>query len=131
MLNRLSTTVLCFVFAFLMVSCASGSKRYGRTKFPQTGIASWYGEKYHGRQTASGERYNMNAMTAAHPSLPFGSRVKVTNLENGQNAKLRINDRGPFVRGRIIDVSYRAARKLGFVRQGLTRVKIDLEKLPG
>ncbi len=123
---------LLFVCLLLiaLVSCAGAPKRYGRAKFPQYGIATWYGRKHHGRHTASGERFNMYAMTAAHPFLPFGSRVKVTNLNNDRHVRVRINDRGPSSRGRIIDVSYQAARKLGFVRQGLTRVRVDLESLP-
>ncbi|HPO07741.1 MAG TPA: septal ring lytic transglycosylase RlpA family protein [bacterium] len=131
MLQRFAKITLCCFLALFLVSCASGTKRVAGTKYPQYGIASWYGEQYNGRQTASGERFNMNAMTAAHRTLPFGSRVRVTNLENGRTEKLRINDRGPFIRGRVIDVSYRAAQRLGFTRQGLTKVRIDLDKLPG
>jgi len=90
----------------------------------QIGLASWYGRPYHGRTTASGETYDMNAMTAAHRTLPFGTRVLVTNLENGKFVKLTINDRGPFIKGRIIDVSRKGARVLGFEKQGLTRVQV-------
>lgn len=90
------------------------------------GVASWYGGRYHGRQTASGEPFDMNALTAAHPSLPFGTRVRVTNLENSRSVVLRINDRGPFVKRRIIDVSRRAAEELGFIRQGVARVRVDI-----
>ncbi|MBN2170148.1 MAG: septal ring lytic transglycosylase RlpA family protein [Candidatus Krumholzibacteriota bacterium] len=92
----------------------------------QTGIASYYAHKYHGRRTASGEIFDMHALTAAHRSLPFGTRVRVTNLANGRSLVLRINDRGPFVRGRIIDVSLRAARDLGFFVQGTTRVRLEV-----
>lgn len=130
MLARLFNSILCLLVTFLLVSCASGPKRYGRAKFPQVGTASWYGKNLHGNTTASGERFNMNAMTAAHPSLPFGSRVNVTNLSNGRSVKLRVNDRGPNKRGRIIDVSYKAAQRLRFVRQGLTTVRVDLDRLP-
>ncbi len=90
------------------------------------GVASWYGGRYHGRQTASGERFDMHALTAAHPSLPFGTRVRVTNLSNQRSVVLRINDRGPFVKKRIIDVSRRAAEELGFIREGVTRVRVDI-----
>jgi len=90
----------------------------------ETGIASWYGRPYHGRTTASGETYDMNAMTAAHRTLPFGTRVLVKNLENGKTVKLTINDRGPFIKGRIIDVSRKGARVLGFENQGLVRVQV-------
>lgn len=88
------------------------------------GVASWYGKPYHGRRTASGEIYNMYQMTAAHPSLPFGTRVVVTNLENGRSAVVRINDRGPFVHGRVIDVSRKVASQLGFLGQGTVRVGV-------
>ncbi|MCW1839430.1 septal ring lytic transglycosylase RlpA family protein [Prosthecomicrobium hirschii] len=91
----------------------------------EEGIASWYGGRLHGGPTASGERFNQNAMTAAHRRLPLGSRVKVTNLNNGKTVTLRINDRGPFVRGRIIDVSRGAAGQLGFVARGLARVRVE------
>lgn len=90
-----------------------------------TGIASYYGGSHHGGPTASGERFNQNAMTAAHRSAPLGSTMRVTNLNNGKSVVVRINDRGPFVRGRVIDVSRGAAEALGFVSAGLTRVKLD------
>ncbi len=87
----------------------------------QTGVASYY---WQGRGTASGERFNPNALTAAHRSLPFGTKVRVTNLKNGREIVVRINDRGPFVRGRIIDVSRAAASELGFHGSGLTKVAL-------
>jgi rare lipoprotein A len=90
------------------------------------GVASWYGGKFHGRTTASGEPYDMHAMTAAHPSLPFGTKVRVTNLENGRSVVLRINDRGPFAKRRIIDVSRHAAKHLGFLGTGLARVRVQV-----
>ena len=93
--------------------------------FVETGIASWYGEKFHGRPTALGETYNMYAMTAAHKTLPLPTRVRVTNLENGRSAELRVNDRGPFVKGRVIDLSYSAARELGVWRRGTARVRVE------
>lgn len=92
--------------------------------FRQTGLASWYGEDFHGNKTANGETYNMYAMTAAHKTLPFNTYVRVHNLENGKRVDVRVNDRGPFVRGRIIDLSYSAARKIGIVGPGTARVKI-------
>lgn len=92
-------------------------------------IASYYGSDYHGRVTASGERFDMNAMTAAHRSLPFGTRVRVTNLENGKSVVVRINDRGPFVRGRVIDLSRAAAKKIGLTEDaGLVPVKVEVLK---
>jgi rare lipoprotein A len=92
--------------------------------FHQRGIASWYGVKFHGRTTSSGEVYDMHSMTAAHKTLPFGTYVKIQNLNNGRRVKVRINDRGPFCRGRIIDLSYRAAKELGIVNTGTTLVEI-------
>ncbi|HQH72091.1 MAG TPA: septal ring lytic transglycosylase RlpA family protein [bacterium] len=97
-----------------------------RGPMEQVGLASWYGKDFHGRKTASGESFNMYGMTAAHPSLPFDTRVKVTNLENRRSVTLRINDRGPNVRGRIIDVSLAAARELEFEQQGLAQVKVEV-----
>jgi|HubBroStandDraft_3_1064219.scaffolds.fasta_scaffold02241_2 rare lipoprotein A len=92
----------------------------------QRGQASWYGAKFNGRRTASGERYDMRELTAAHPSLPFGTLVQVTNVENGRQVVVRINDRGPFKRRRVIDVSYAAARQLGLVGAGTARVELAL-----
>lgn len=101
------------------------------TGFRQTGIASWYGAPFHGRRTASGETYDMNAKTAAHKILPIGTFVLVRNLENGRETVVRINDRGPFVRGRIIDLSYRAAREIGMIGPGTASVEvIAMEKGP-
>jgi len=92
----------------------------------QVGIASYYGREFHGKRTASGEIYNMRKYTAAHRTLPFGSIVRVTNLSNGRSIKVRINDRGPFVKSRIIDLSYGAARKLGIIESGIAKVRIDV-----
>ena len=92
----------------------------------QMGIASWYGPGFHGRPTASGERYDQNGLTAAHRTLPLGSRVEVTNLANGKSVQVRINDRGPFVRGRVIDLSRGAAGHLGMVRRGTSRVRVQV-----
>jgi len=100
-------------------------------QFHQVGLASWYGGKFHGRRTASGEVFDQNGPTAAHRTLPFGTHVRVINLENGRATVLRITDRGPFVRGRIIDVSRRAAEVLGFRNQGVTRVGIQIVQLGG
>ncbi len=99
-------------------------KSYKATSYGggQSGVASWYGGKFHGRKTASGERYNQNALTAAHRSLPFGTRVRVTNTNNGNAVVVRINDRGPFVGGRVIDLSRAAASSIGI--NGVGHVKI-------
>lgn len=90
----------------------------------QTGIASWYGHPHHGRKTASGERYNMHGLSAAHRTIKLGTNVKVTNLKNGKSVIVKINDRGPFVRGRILDLSHGAKLKLAM--DGTTKVKIDI-----
>ena len=133
------------IFAMFIVSCGS-SIAYGDyvdttgwsrkqiesiKKHPQTqiGIASYYGKKFHKKRTANGEIFNMYKVSAAHKSYPLGTKVRVTNLENGKSIKLVINDRGPFVKGRIIDLSYKAARKLDFVNQGTTRVRINVIRL--
>jgi rare lipoprotein A len=92
----------------------------------QVGTASWYGEYFQGKQTASGEPYDMRDFTAAHPTLPLGTFVKVTNLRNGKIVVVRINDRGPVVDGRIIDLSYNSARALGFEQRGLQTVRLDI-----
>jgi len=99
--------------------------------YDETGIASWYGPNFHGQTTASGEAFDMNALTAAHPTLPLPSRVRVTNLENGRSLMLRVNDRGPFARDRIIDVSRRAAQLLGFAGDGTARVRVQLVREDG
>ncbi len=91
-----------------------------------SGPASWYGGKFHGRTTANGERYDMNEMTAAHRSLPFGTQVRVTNERNGRSVVVRINDRGPFVGNRVIDLSRGAAAAVGMVRSGVAPVRIDV-----
>jgi rare lipoprotein A len=97
-----------------------------RTKPYQIGTASWYGSYFQGRPTASGEPYNMYDLTAAHPTLPLGTRVRVTNLHNGRSIVVRINDRGPVVPGRIIDLSYGAAVALKVKARGLQRVRLDV-----
>jgi peptidoglycan lytic transglycosylase len=91
----------------------------------ETGLASWYGRRFHGKLTASGEIFNQEKFTAAHRTFPWGSRVKVTNLANGKSVEVRINDRGPFGKGRIIDMSRAAARVLGMVGSGITTVRIE------
>jgi len=98
----------------------------GKNQPYQIGTASWYGEYFEGKPTASGEDYDMYDMTAAHPTLPLGSYVKVTNLRNGRAVVVKVNDRGPIVPGRIIDLSYGAAKVLQFEQRGLQRVRLDL-----
>ncbi|WP_109695953.1 septal ring lytic transglycosylase RlpA family protein [Chitinophaga deserti] len=97
----------------------------------QSGKASFYADKFQGRKTANGETFRQGKMTAAHKTLPFGTKVKVTNLDNGKTVKVRINDRGPFVAGRIIDLSKKAAKKIGMVNSGVANVKIKYKKPKG
>jgi rare lipoprotein A len=102
----------------------------------QEGVASWYGPGFHGNKTTSGETYDMHELTAAHPSLPMGTILEVTNLENGRTVEVRVNDRGPFVKDRILDLSYAAARVLNMVETGTARVRLEVirgseETLPG
>ena len=94
----------------------------------ETGVASYYGTKYHGKLTASGEIFNMNDLTAAHPKLAFGTRVKITHLENNRSVIVRINDRGPFVPGRVIDLSRAAAMELQMIQTGLAQVRVEIIK---
>ena len=96
---------------------------------PPHGVVSWYGEQFHDRPTASGELFDANAMTMAHPTLPFGTRVKVTNLRNGRSVVVRVNDRGPFVSGRMLDLSLGAARKLDMVDDGVVEVRVEVVSL--
>jgi len=96
----------------------------------ETGVASWYGEEFQGNETANGEIYDLNGLTAAHPTLPFGTKVRVTNLDNSRNILLRINDRGPYIGERLIDVSWAAAKRLGFVESGTTRVRVEVVSRP-
>ena len=96
-----------------------------RRAFTQEGLASWYGRRFHGKPTASGEPYDMYAMTAAHPTLPIPSYARVTALDNGRSVVVRVNDRGPFHSQRVIDLSYTAAHRLGFIQRGSTRVRVE------
>lgn len=144
--------VLCCCCFFLLTACASKKTGVSRTPdgaglkghqkpytvngrryeplrsaegFTQTGVASWYGPDFHGKKTSNGETYDMHAMTAAHKTLPLGVFVRVENRDTGSEAVVRVNDRGPFVRGRIIDLSYAAAKKLDVVQHGTARVRIE------
>jgi rare lipoprotein A len=126
--------VLLMLAAIALVDCG-GTTRLRRTPGPggriQHGRASWYGEKFHGRLTASGEAYDMNALTAAHRKLPFGTVVRVTSKVNGRSVTVRINDRGPFVKGRLIDLSAAAAARIGMQDEGVVEVKIEVLRRPG
>lgn len=126
----LAVAVLCLVIALsvLVLAREPASTPHTMTWYArhltQTGIASWYGPRFHGRKTASGEVFDQNKMTAAHPSLRFGTIVVVTKAANRRAVKVRINDRGPFIRGRIIDLSRAAAAQLGMKKSGLARVTV-------
>lgn len=98
----------------------------GKLRALQSGVASYYGPGFHGRRTANGETFNMNAMTAAHRTLPFGTKLKVTNLNNGQSAIVRVNDRGPYTGGRVIDLSVAAAKQIGSTQAGTAKVKLEV-----
>lgn len=122
---------LLLMFLLGLVSCASpkSAKQHdSQSESLQTfqGVASWYGRPFHGRRMANGQRFDMNRYTAAHRTLPFGTRVEVTNLQNNQSVILTITDRGPFIRNRIIDVSRKAAQDLGFIGAGTATVEIKV-----
>lgn len=127
MLNNSKCYILTILFSLVI---GLGQTLYAQNSTEknksQTGEASWYGSRYHGRATSSGEPYNKHDMTAAHKTLPFGTKVKVTNLDNNETVIVRINDRGPFVGDRIIDLSEAAARELKFHAQGIGNVKIEV-----
>ena len=97
-----------------------------RPGFAETGVASWYGHPYHGRRTSNGEVYDMDEMTAAHLRLPFGTILRVRNLDNGRDIEVRINDRGPFVKSRILDLSREAARRLDMIGPGTARIRLEV-----
>jgi rare lipoprotein A len=96
-----------------------------RERRDEIGVASYYAHRFHGRRTASGARYDMHALTCAHPTLPFGTRLRVTELEGGRSVVVTVTDRGPFAGGRIVDVSLAAAKKLGMVKRGVARVRVE------
>lgn len=123
-LLRHSLLVVAMLTAVMIGACVSARPPGQEFHGIQRGYASWYGPKFNGRRTASGEVFDMNALTAAHRTLPFGTWVEVTDLDNGRTVTVRINDRGPFVRRRIIDLSYGAARVLGMVGPGTARVAL-------
>ena len=122
-LRRRRLAVLLACAALLVVATAS-CRTAGGVPRVERGVASWYGPNFHGRLTANGERYDMHGMTAAHRTLPFGTVVEVVNVGNGRRVTVRINDRGPFAHGRIIDLSYAAAREIGLVGPGTARVEV-------
>ncbi len=135
--------ILVILGAFILCSCAgpgarsNGRKRpirasvldrgsFGHGRFLQTGIASYYGADFHGRKTANGEMYDRNGLTAAHRTLEFNTRVRVTNLSNGRVVVIRVNDRGPYAKGRIIDLSEEAGRQIGLDVSGTAKVRLEV-----
>jgi rare lipoprotein A len=124
----LNKSRLLFIFGAILIFASCSRMRYFPGGNIQKGLASWYGPEFHGKLTSNKEIYNMHDLTAAHPTLPFGTYVKVTNLDNGKSVVVRINDRGPFVKGRIIDLSYAAAIKLGMSGAGVVPVMIEVLK---
>ncbi len=124
--------MLSLTTALIFSSCSHiplvSKKRPRKVKigYEEVGYASWYGPKFHGRRTSSGEIFNMHDLTCAHRTLPLGTIVLVTNLENGKSVLVRVNDRGPFIRGRIVDLSYAAAKQIGMVRKGVVKVRIKV-----
>lgn len=133
---RVIPVTVCFLICSILISGCVSSPRFTSVRYPETrtvngamveeGIASYYADEFNGRKTSSGEIFDMNALTAAHQTLPFNTRVRVTNLENGKSVIVRINDRGPFKDQRIIDLSLEAARSIGMVGPGTARVRIEI-----
>ena len=138
----ISLLALLIIVCFLITACSSGRRvvyerrpspppekreiRKLESREPQYGVASWYGADFHGKHTSSGEVYDMYQLTCAHQTLPLGTMVMVTNLDNGRSLELKVNDRGPFVKERIIDVSYAAAQMLGMWEKGTAPVKVEV-----
>lgn len=120
--------ISCFVVAAVFALGACSPKLYEKGTVQERGKASYYGDRFHGKPTASGERFDQNKMTAAHPSIPFGTMVTVKNTSNGKMVNVRINDRGPSAPGRIIDLSKGAAKKLAMVQAGVAPVEISYKK---
>ena len=127
------TLLPALAIALLLSSCAKRRVTQPRLRIgaEETGMASWYGRPYHGRPSSSGEIYDMEQLTAAHRTLPFGTVVRVRNLDNGLTVDVRINDRGPFARDRIIDLSRAAARQIRMLGPGTARVRLRIVALPG
>lgn len=119
---------LCTLALLMLAACSSAAKSGGgvASGHSESGQASYYGNEFHGRKTASGERFDQAKLTAAHRTLPFGTRLKVTNTQNGRSVEVRVNDRGPFVKGRIIDLSSSAFKTIASLNAGVTPVRIQV-----
>ena len=118
-----------YLLLLLLASCARPSVRPVTLGAEEVGLASWYGPDFHGRRTSSGEVYDMHQLTAAHRNLPLGTWIMVTNLDSGRSVEVRVNDRGPFVAERIVDVSYGAGRLLGMIGPGVIHVRVAVTRL--
>jgi len=122
---NIQSIVLVIILSLFFPLSSSSVENY-----TQYGKASWYGGKFHGRKTASGVRFNKHSYTAAHKKLPFGTIIKVINVRNGKDVYVRIIDRGPFVKGRIVDISRAAAEAIGLKKRGVARVRLEVVSLP-
>ena len=123
--------VMAILLCLALAGCATNRYQPPKPSDTVRGMASWYGKDFHGKPTANGEIYDMYGITAAHRELPLGTVVDVTHLDNGRKIRVRINDRGPFIRGRILDLSYGAAQKLDMVNEGVARVEIRIVSIGG
>jgi len=134
---RRAASIAALCGSVLLAGCGTGSPRFSSTPAVEPwsgsteleGLASYYAEEFNGRLTANGETFDMNALTAAHRSFPFGTLLRITNVENGKSVVVRVNDRGPFVEGRIIDLSLGAAKAVDMIQHGTALVKIDILEL--
>lgn len=127
MISKYLSLFMLFVLTTFSITFANAKPTIGQT---YSGSASYYGARHHGNKTASGERFNMYGLTAAHRSLPLGCKIRVTNPSNGKSVILKVNDRGPFHGNRILDVSQGAAKQLGFIKQGLAKINIEVLSIP-
>lgn len=122
------STLAAATVALCLSSCATTAPGFGEKGYVEEGKASYYGRKFQGRKMANGERYRRNKLTAAHKKLPFGTQVEVTNLQNNKSVRVEITDRGPFVRGRIVDLSEAAARRVNMINSGVAPVRLEVVK---
>ncbi|NCA71148.1 MAG: septal ring lytic transglycosylase RlpA family protein [Sphingobacteriia bacterium] len=126
----MSKALILTSLSLLFLAATSHAEARVKPGHSQKGIASYYHDKFHGRKTASGQIYDKNLPSAAHKTLPLGSKVKVTDTQTGKSIVVKVNDRGPFIKGRIIDLSHSAARQLGMLKKGLTKVEVEVLSVP-
>ncbi len=128
---RLPSVLIHLLFALLLftgIGCAPTNPNVGQRGYTEEGKASYYSNKLHGRKMANGDKYSRHKLTAAHRTLPFGTKVKVTNLETNRSVKVKITDRGPFVKGRVVDLSEAAAKRLDYISAGIVPVRVKVVK---